>query len=371
MDGEANGTLDPSCGASEPPYSEELLRSLDLPGRFLFATLTLMTLIAILVFIEEAVYIYRKIPSSKRSIIIWINAAAPVISTTSCIGMWIPRSTMFTDFTAGIFFAIVIHKFLMMMIKECGGQKLLLRRFEKSHFTISTGPCCCCCLCLPRVPITRQTLFWLKVGTFQFAVFRPVLVFLSIVLWSNDNYLLDNLSPKEPALWINIFMGVLTLTALWAVGIVFRKVRTLLTCKNIIPKFALYQFIVVLNHLQTVIIRMLATQRIIPCAPPLSSTARASYIAQQLLIMEMFLITVISRVIYRRKYHDLEPLECTDEEARDKKQTSKIILNGAVVEDGLPKFCNKPSCSAVAGSSAQESVYSCTTNSHCPCQNNF
>jgi len=41
-----------------------------------------MTLIANLVFIEEAVYIYRKIPSSKRSVIIWINAAAPV----SCHG---------------------------------------------------------------------------------------------------------------------------------------------------------------------------------------------------------------------------------------------------------------------------------------------
>lgn len=37
-----------------------------------------MTLIANLVFIEEAVYIYRRIPSFKRSVIIWINAAAPV-----------------------------------------------------------------------------------------------------------------------------------------------------------------------------------------------------------------------------------------------------------------------------------------------------
>ncbi|KAJ7414556.1 Organic solute transporter subunit alpha [Pitangus sulphuratus] len=361
MDDEANGTLHPSCGASQPPYSEELLRSLDLPGRFLFATLTLMTLIAILVFIEEAVYIYRKTPSSKRSIIIWINAAAPAYERHT--------GKFKLEFSSSPrFFAIVIHKFLMMMIKECGGQKLLLRRFENGRFTISTGPCCCCCLCLPRVPITRQTLFWLKVGTFQFAVFRPVLVFLSIVLWSNGNYVLYNLSPKEPALWINISMGVLTLTALWAVGIVFRKVRTLLTCKNIIPKFALYQFIVILNHLQTTIIHMLATQRVIPCAPPLSSTARGS--SQQLLIMEMFLITVISRVVYRRKYHDLEPLECTDEEAGDKKQTPKTILNGAVVEDGLPKFY-KPSCSAVAGSSAQEFVYSGTTNSHCPYQNNF
>ncbi|XP_017583903.1 PREDICTED: organic solute transporter subunit alpha-like [Corvus brachyrhynchos] len=235
------------------------------------------------------------------------------------------------------FFAIVIHKFLMMMIKECGGQKMLLRRFENGRFTISTGPCCCCCLCLPRVPITRQTLFWLKLSTFQFAVFRPMLIFLSIVLWTNGNYVLYNLSPKGPALWISCFIGALTLFALWAVGIMFRKVRILLKCKNIIPKFALYQFIVILNQLQTTIINIFATQKIIPCAPPLSSTARGSYIAQQLLIMEMFLITVISRVVYRRKYHDLEPLECAAEEPGEKKQPPKIILNGAVVEEGLPK----------------------------------
>uniref|UniRef100_A0ACB8FI74 Organic solute transporter subunit alpha n=2 Tax=Sphaerodactylus townsendi TaxID=933632 RepID=A0ACB8FI74_9SAUR len=115
--------------------------------------MTLMTLAANVVFVEEVFYIYRKIPPSKRSIFIWINAAAPVIATTSCIGMWIPRSTMFTDFTAAVFFAIVIHKFLLMMIKECGGQKLFLRRFENDRFKISTGPCCCYCLCLPYVVI--------------------------------------------------------------------------------------------------------------------------------------------------------------------------------------------------------------------------
>ncbi|NXD85677.1 OSTA protein, partial [Halcyon senegalensis] len=298
-----------------------LSAGLDLPGRFLFAILTLMMLIANLVFLEEAVYLYKKIPSSKKSIIIWINATAPVIATTSCIGMWIPRSTMFTDFTAAVFFAIVIHKFLMMMIKECGGQKMLLKRFENDRFKISTGPCCCCCLCLPRVRITRRTLFWLKLGTFQFVFFRPAFMFLSIVLWTNGNYTLYNLSPKGAAIWISCFVGVLTIIALWPVGIMFLQVRTLLASKKIIPKFALYQFIVILNNLQTSIINILARQRIIPCAPPLSSSARGEYIAQQLLIMEMFLITLISRVVYRRRYDDLEPPECTAEEAGDKKQT--------------------------------------------------
>ncbi|XP_010074384.1 PREDICTED: organic solute transporter subunit alpha, partial [Pterocles gutturalis] len=299
---------------------------LDLPGKFLFAILTLMTLIANLVFTEEAVYIYRKTPSSKRSIIIWINAAAPVIATTSCIGMWIPRSTMFTDFTAGVFFAIVIH-FLLMMIKECGGQKLLLRRFENGRFKISTGPCCCCCLCLPGVCITRRTLFWLKLGTFQFAFLRPVLMFLSVVLWTNGNYTPYNLSPRGAAIWISCFVGVLTLIALWPVAIMFQQVRTLLISKKIIPKFALYQFVLILNHLQTAIINILAMQKVIPCAPPLSSSARGAYISQQLLIMEMFLITLISRVVYRRRYDDLEPLEHTAEEAGDNMQTPKIIPN--------------------------------------------
>ncbi|KAK2533746.1 organic solute transporter subunit alpha [Columba livia] len=337
MEGEGNETLHPSCSASEPPYSEELLRSLDLPGKFLFAILTLMTLIADLVFIEEALYIYRKIPSSKRSIIIWVNAAAPVIATTSCIGMWIPRSTMFTDFTAAVFFAIVIHKFLLMMIKECGGQKLLLRRFENDRFKISTGPCCCCCLCLPRVRITRRTLFWLKLGTFQFAFLRPVLMFLSIVLWTNGIYTPYNLSPKGAAIWISCFVGVITIIALWPVGIMFQQVRTLLICKKIIPKFALYQFILILNHLQAAIINILAMQRVIPCAPPLSSSARGAYTIQQLLIMEMFLITLISRVVYRRRCDDLEPLECMAEEAGDNKQTPRIIMNSAISKDGLPR----------------------------------
>ncbi|XP_035398040.1 organic solute transporter subunit alpha-like [Cygnus atratus] len=338
MEGEGNATLPPPCGASEPPFAWELLGSLDLAGRFLFAILTLMTLIADLVFIEEVIYIYRKIPSSKRSILIWINAAAPVIATTSCIGMWIPRSTMFTDFTAAVFFAIVIHKFLMMMIKECGGQKLFLRRFENGRFKISTGPCCCCCLCLPGVRITRQTLFWLKLGTFQFAFFRPVFMFLSIVLWTNGNYSLSNLSPEGAAIWISCFVAVLTIIALWPVGIMFQQVRVLLNCKKIIPKFALYQFVLILNHLQAAIINILAMQRIIPCAPPLSSSARGAYITHQLLIMEMFLITLMSRVVYRRRYDELEPPECACEEDGDSKQTPKIILNGAVSEDGLPGF---------------------------------
>ncbi|XP_038613264.1 organic solute transporter subunit alpha-like isoform X2 [Tachyglossus aculeatus] len=247
-----------ACEAHEPPFSGTLLQSLDLKGRFLFATLTLMTLIAHLVFLEEVFYIYRKIPSSKKSIFIWINASSPVIALTSCLGMWIPRSTMFTDFAAAAFFAIVIHKFLLMMIKECGGQKMFLRRFEHGQFKISTGPCCCCCFCLPFPRITRGSLFWLKVGTFQLTVLQPVLIFLAIVLWTNGTYSVSD-------------------------------------------------FCLVLNHIQSAVFNVLAMVGTISCSPPLPPSSKGAQMNQQLLITEMFLMTLASRVVYRKRYRDLDP----------------------------------------------------------------
>uniref|UniRef100_A0A6I8NMF9 Organic solute transporter subunit alpha n=1 Tax=Ornithorhynchus anatinus TaxID=9258 RepID=A0A6I8NMF9_ORNAN len=241
MEDARNATRESACQARQAPFSGTLLQSLDLKGRYLFATLTLMTLVAYLVFLEEVFYIYRKIPPSKRSIFIWINASSPVIALTSCLGMWIPRATMFTDFAAGAFFAIVIHKFLLMMIKECGGQKMFLRRFQPGRFKISTGPCCCCCFCLPLPHITSGSLFWLKVGTFQLALLQPVLVLLAIVLWTNGTYSLSDLSPRGAAVWLGGLGGVLTVVALWPVGILFHHVRGLLAHKNISPKFALFQ----------------------------------------------------------------------------------------------------------------------------------
>nr|XP_056718012.1 organic solute transporter subunit alpha-like [Euleptes europaea] len=336
MEEEGNETLGFVCSANEPPFSQTILESLDITGIFLFAIMTLMTLTANVVFAEEVFYIYRKIPPSKRSIFIWINAAAPVIATTSCIGMWIPRSTMFTDFTAAVFFAIVIHKFLLMMIKECGGQKLFLRSFENDKFKISTGPCCCYCLCLPYILINRRTLFLLKLGTFQLAFLRPVLMFLSIVLWTNGNYSLSDLSPNGAAIWINCFVGVLTIIALWPVGIMFQRVRVLLNCKKIIPKFALYQFILILTQLQASIINILAMQGVIACAPPLASSARGAYMNQQLLIMEMFLITLISRVVYRKRYDDLELPGCSGQETKHNDQDSKTGLGADIIGKEMP-----------------------------------
>lgn len=53
------------------------------------------------------------------------------------------------------YFAIVVFKFLILMVEELGGDEAFLKRAGKYKLKISTGPCCCCCCCLPEVAITR------------------------------------------------------------------------------------------------------------------------------------------------------------------------------------------------------------------------
>ncbi|KAF5893309.1 organic solute transporter subunit alpha-like, partial [Clarias magur] len=247
---------------------------LDLFGIILYATLTFMASVSVLLFTEESIYIYRKVSSNKKSAIIWVNGAAPVIGTMSCLGMWIPRAVMFTDMTSATYFSIVVFKFLILMIEECGGDQVFLKHESNNTFRISTGPCCCCCPCLPRVPITRRSLFMLKLGSFQFALLKVVFTILSIVLWTNKKYEPTDMKITGAAIWINPGMGVFTIIALWPVAIMFMHVRNTLRSLKIIPKYAMYQLVLVLSQLQPAIINILALSGTIACSPPFSSVTR-------------------------------------------------------------------------------------------------
>ncbi|XP_072118393.1 organic solute transporter subunit alpha [Mobula birostris] len=301
-----NVSLEFYCGSS-PPKAAEILRNLNLPASILYSVLTLMAVIANLVYCEEVVYLLRKVPSTdRRATIIWVSGAAPVIASASCIGMWIPLASMITDLTIAVYFAIVIHKFQRMMIEEFGGDEAFLKHFENTPVKISTGPLCCCCLCLPFGRISRRLMFLLKLGTFQLAFLRPVLMIFTLVLWVNGTFSLDDLTPSGPAIWINTSLGISTIFALWPIGIIFNKVKGELKNQKIIPKFTLYQISFILTQLQSAIINITALSGGLACAPPFSPTARAAYMNQQLLIMEMFIITMLSRIYYRRKYNPLE-----------------------------------------------------------------
>ncbi|XP_076869445.1 organic solute transporter subunit alpha [Brachyhypopomus gauderio] len=311
-----NQTLDPRC-MQPAPLAIDVIINLDLFGIILYSALTFMAVVSIVVCVEECIYIYWKVPSNKKSAIIWINGAAPVIGIISCLGMWIPKASIFTDMVSATYFAIVVFKFLILMIEECGGDEAFLRRTAKQEFKISTGPCCCCCPCLPLVPITRRSLFIMKLGAFQFAFLKTVFTILSTILWTNGDYDPADMAMTGAAIWINPFVGVLTIIALWPVTIIFMHLREMLRSLKIVPKYSMYQLVLIFSQLQSAIINILAANGTIACAPPFSSQARGYLMNQQLLILEMFVITLVTRLLYRREYDPI-PSDDGDEDEEKK-----------------------------------------------------
>ncbi|XP_045896819.1 organic solute transporter subunit alpha-like [Micropterus dolomieu] len=325
MEEALNSTIDPAC-LQEPPLAIDVIKQLDVFEFWLYSMFTFMSCMSLLLYLEQCVYIYKKLPYPKKTTIMWINGAAPVIATMACFGMWIPRAVMLTDMTSNCYFAVVVYKVLVLMIEEFGGSSVFLERFSGKTFRINTGPCCCCCPCLPRVPLSRRLLFWLKLGALQYAILKTVLSILAIILWTNGNFDLSDLEITGTAIWINPFIGILTITSLWPVAIVFMNTNIFLRSLKIVPKYAMYQLVLVLSQLQTSIINILALDGTIACAPPFSSQARGSMLSQQMMIMEMFIITLVNRFLYRRIYDSLPS------EAHDNDHNDKAALQAALVE---------------------------------------
>ncbi|XP_059208248.1 organic solute transporter subunit alpha-like [Centropristis striata] len=318
MEETLNITIDPAC-LQEPPLAIDVIKQLDLFQMCLYSMLTLMSCISLLLYLDLCMYIYKTQPYPKKTTLIWISGAAPVISTMSCFGMWIPRAVMFTDMTSNCYFAVVVYKVLVLLIEEFGGTNPFLQRFSGKTFRVSTGPCCCCCPCLPWVPFSRRLLFWLKLGALQYAILKTVLSVLSIILWTNGNFDLSDLEITGTSIWINPFIGVLTIISLWPVAIIFMNTNRFLRSTKIIPKYAMYQLVLVLSQLQTSVINILALDGTIACSPPFSGAARGSMLSQQMMIMEMFIIGLVNRFLYRRTYDPLPPCEEHDNEQNAKK----------------------------------------------------
>lgn len=85
-----------------------------------------------------------------------------------------------------------------------------------------------------KIFFARRTLFWMKLGTFQFVFLRPVLMFLSVVLWTNGNYTPYNVSKYFKQRWSTRCIGsradVSILVYNWTVksGSTFKCVLTVL-----------------------------------------------------------------------------------------------------------------------------------------------
>ncbi|KAG9493918.1 hypothetical protein GDO78_001665, partial [Eleutherodactylus coqui] len=238
--------------------------------------LTILSIISLIVYLEEALYIIKKIQCPmKKKTSLWNSAAPMVVSIITCFGLWIPRSAMFVEIGIGTYFALCFYFTLMVIIEGYGGKDAIVRRFESTDIHINTGPCCCCCPCLPRIKLTKKKMNIFILGVFQMAFLKPLFTFIGLILWSDGIYNTEDVSSTSIALWMNVTLGVCTMLALWPIGILFREARVHLAEYNMGTKFAIFQLLLVLTTLQSSIFSILGNSGVLPCVPPYAYKSRS------------------------------------------------------------------------------------------------
>uniref|UniRef100_A0A8D2J6U9 Uncharacterized protein n=1 Tax=Varanus komodoensis TaxID=61221 RepID=A0A8D2J6U9_VARKO len=157
----------------------------------------------------------------------------------------------------------------------------------------------------PSLSPCRRTMTLMLLGSFQYTFLRVAFSFFGLVLATEGLYNTADISATSPALWMNSFLGVSTIFALWALAVLFRQARTHLAKQNAGGKFACFQpaggALLILTALQPSIFSILGNGGQIACSPPLSSRARSQQMHAQLLILETFIMTVLTRMYYRKQ----------------------------------------------------------------------
>ncbi|NXP18924.1 OSTA protein, partial [Scytalopus superciliaris] len=292
----------PAACFSLPPTSGQLLHQLDMAQLAIMGLCTIMTLLSIAIFVEEALYLTHKIRCPiKMKTLRWSSSAPTVVSVVTCFGLWFPRSMMVVEMATTAYFAVCFYLLMLVMVEGFGGKEAVLSTLKDVPMVITTGPCCCCCPCLPRISMSRKKFKLLMLGTFQYTFFRAVAVFLGLVLHTDGNYNPADISAESVALWINTLVGASTLFALWALGILFRQARLHLADQNMQGKFTCFQLLLVLTALQPAIFSILANNGSIACSPPFSSKARSQQMNAQVLIPQTFILAVLTRMYYRKQ----------------------------------------------------------------------
>ncbi|XP_059188972.1 organic solute transporter subunit alpha isoform X2 [Centropristis striata] len=270
-----------------------------------------LALILLGIFLEEVGFIVRHIPSSRRKrLYLWILGMYPVFAFMSLIALYVPRSSSLCNFIASLYHSITLVKFMELITDFFGGKARMLAALCGQQVSPDPFPCCCCC-CLPMVAINSSR-GWMMAAVLQLSVVRSILFFVTLVLWTDEQYDYGDVDSVNPNLYVNGIIGVSTFVSFYGHLLFYKATKSALPGYGLRAKFICIIVVLVLCGLQSGILETMGALEVIPCTPPFSVLTRSQLIYHYCVIVEMFCIGLYARHTFRK----LEPSTVEDEEGQ-------------------------------------------------------
>ncbi|KPP65891.1 organic solute transporter subunit alpha-like, partial [Scleropages formosus] len=259
-----------------------------------------LTFILLALFLEEMGFFFRHVASSRRRCLsLWILGMYPVLGLTSLTALYVPRSSSLCNFIASVYHSVTLLKFMGLITDFFGGKARMLEVLAGQAVSPSPFPCCCCC-CLPMITINRTSLGWMMAAVLQLSVVRTILFFVTLVLWTDEQYDYGDVDSVNPNLYINIITGVSTFLSFYGYLLFYKATKRALHGYGLQAKFICIIVVLVLCGLQSGILETMGALKVIPCTPPFSDLMRSQLIYHYSVIMEMFCIGLFARHTFRK-----------------------------------------------------------------------
>ncbi|XP_029912009.1 organic solute transporter subunit alpha [Myripristis murdjan] len=283
----------------EIPLSSEMF-SVIKDELWLFLIPAGLAAILLALFLEEVGFFLRRVPSSRRKhLYLWILGMYPVFALTSLIALYIPRSSSLCNFMASLYHSITLLKFMGLITDFFGGKARMLGVLSGEQVSPDPFPCCCCC-CLPMVAINRSSLGWMMAAVLQLSVVRSILFFVTLVLWTDEQYDYGDVDSVNPNLYVNGIIGVSTFLSFYGHLLFYKATKMALPGYGLRAKFICIIVVLVLCGLQSGILETMGALEVIPCTPPFSVITRSQLIYHYCVIVEMFCIGLYARHTFRK-----------------------------------------------------------------------
>ncbi|XP_078671951.1 organic solute transporter subunit alpha-like isoform X3 [Branchiostoma floridae x Branchiostoma belcheri] len=238
----------------------------------LYGTAGGFTLIVLLLFLEETVFLCRRYSSApRRTKILLILAIYPVIAVTCLTTLLAPRTTLINEFALNTALAVGVYQLPLLVTDYMGGAGRMVKTLSAIPVALNMPPCCCC-VCIPRKTLTRRLLRKMKLLVLQGVFVRPLFTYIAAVMYSDDRH-----TPGMTTSPLFVLCGVVLILS----------------------------FLCALNGLVF----------FVRAADPYVPQAMLKVLYAYVLIVEMFLLSFLARALYHRPDVPFPPPAATEDKA--------------------------------------------------------